>query len=340
VKHGFGSFVRAAALGGVLSLASLSSALADTVLLNVSYDPTREFYKEFNAAFAEQWKKETGEAVKIQTSHGGSGKQARSVIDGLRADVVTLALDADVDAIVQHSGKIAGDWRSRLPDDSAPYTSTIVFLVRKGNPKNIKDWNDLTGQGVGVITPNPKTSGGARWNFLAAWAWAKEKFGGDEGKIREYVTNLYRNVPVLDTGARGSTTTFAQRGIGDVLLAWENEAFLALEELGPEKFDIVVPSLSIKAQPPVAVVDANVDAKRTRKVAEAYVKYLYSDAGQKLAAKHFYRPVKPAAADPADLKRFTELKLATIDDFGGWKETQPKFFGEGGIFDQIYKPGQ
>jgi sulfate/thiosulfate-binding protein len=340
VKHGFGSFVRAAALGSVLSLASLSSALADTVLLNVSYDPTREFYKEFNAAFAEQWKKETGEAVKIQASHGGSGKQARSVIDGLRADVVTLALDADVDAIVQHSGKIAGDWRSRLPDDSAPYTSTIVFLVRKGNPKNIKDWNDLTGQGVGVITPNPKTSGGARWNFLAAWAWAKEKFGGDEGKIREYVTNLYRNVPVLDTGARGSTTTFAQRGIGDVLLAWENEAFLALEELGPEKFDIVVPSLSIKAQPPVAVVDANVDAKRTRKVAEAYVKYLYSDAGQKLAAKHFYRPVKPAAADPADLKRFTELKLATIDDFGGWKETQPKFFGEGGIFDQIYKPGQ
>jgi sulfate/thiosulfate transport system substrate-binding protein len=340
MRHSLKSVLLSAALGGALAFSAFSIASAQTILLNVSYDPTREFYKEFNAAFAAQWKKDTGETVKIQTSHGGSGKQARSVIDGLQADVVTLALDADVDAIAQHSGKIAKDWRARLPDNSAPYTSTIVFLVRKGNPKNIKDWSDLVKQGVGVITPNPKTSGGARWNFLAAWAWAKETFAGDEAKIREYVTNLYRNVPVLDTGARGSTTTFAQRGIGDVLLAWENEAFLALEELGPDKFDIVVPSLSIKAQPPVAVVDANVDAKGTRKAAEAYLNFLYSDAGQKLAAKHYYRPVKSATADPADLKRFPELKLATIDDFGGWKDAQPKFFGEGGIFDQIYKPGQ
>jgi sulfate/thiosulfate-binding protein len=340
MKHGLSSFMRAVTLGGVLALAPLSAALADTVLLNVSYDPTREFYKEVNAAFAEQWKKDTGETVKIQTSHGGSGKQARSVIDGLAADVVTLAMDADIDAIVEKSGKIAKDWRSKLPHNSAPYTSTIVFLVRKGNPKNIKDWNDLVQPGVGVITPNPKTSGGARWNFLAGWAWAKEKFGGDEAKIREYVTNLYRNVPVLDTGARGSTTTFAQRGIGDVLLAWENEAFLALEELGPDKFEIVAPSISIKAEPPVALVDGNVDAKGTRKVAEAYLTYLYSDAGQKLAAKHFYRPADAAKVDAAELKRFPELKLATIEDFGGWKEAQPHFFGDGGIFDQLYKLGQ
>jgi sulfate/thiosulfate-binding protein len=330
----------AAAFGLVLPLGAFNSANAQTTLLNVSYDPTRELYKEVNAAFAEQWKKDTGETVTIQTSHGGSGKQARSVIDGLPADVVTLALEADIDAIAEKSGKIAKDWRGRLEHNSAPYTSTIVFLVHKGNPKGIKDWNDLVKQGVGVITPNPKTSGGARWNFLAAWAWAKDKFGGDEAKVKEYVTNLYRNVPVLDTGARGSTTTFAQRGIGDVLLAWENEAYLALEELGPDKFEIVAPSISIKAEPPVALVDGNVDAKGTRKAAEAYLKFLYSDAGQQIAAKHFYRPSNPSAAKPEDLKRFSELKLATIEEFGGWKAAQPKFFGEGGIFDQIYKPGQ
>ena len=340
MRHGFKSLLLTAALSGVLSFAAPSAANAQTILLNVSYDPTREFYKEFNAAFAEQWKKQTGETVTIRTSHGGSGKQARSVIDGLPADVVTLALEADIDAIAEKSGKLPKDWRGRLAHNSSPYTSTIVFLVRKGNPKNIKDWNDLVRPGVGVITPNPKTSGGARWNFLAGWAWAKEKFGGDEAKIREYVTNLYRNVPVLDTGARGSTTTFAQRGIGDVLLAWENEAFLALEELGPDKFEIVVPSISIKAEPPVALVDGNVDAKGTRKVAEAYVNYLYSEAGQKLAAKHFYRPADAAKVDAAALQRFPELKLATIEDFGGWKEAQPRFFGDGGIFDQLYKPGQ
>nr|WP_051094153.1 sulfate ABC transporter substrate-binding protein [Kaistia granuli] len=314
--------------------------LADVQLLNVSYDPTRELYKAYNAAFAKHWKAETGETVTIQQSHGGSGKQARSVIDGLDADVVTLALEADIDAIVKASGKIPADWRGRLPHNSSPYTSTIVFLVRKGNPKEIKDWGDLIRDGVEVITPNPKTSGGARWNYLAAWAYANKAFGNDPAKTKEFVATLFKHVPVLDTGARGSTTTFAQRGIGDVLLAWENEAFLALEELGPDKFDIVVPPLSILAEPPVALVDANVDAKGTRKQAQAYLDYLYSAEGQKIAAANFYRPSKPELVDPAALERFPNIDLVTIDDpqFGGWAKAQPEHFGDGGIFDQIYKP--
>jgi len=334
------TFLFTAALAASVQFGGLGFAFADTTLLNVSYDPTRELYKDFNAAFAEKWKADTGETVTIRMSHGGSGAQARAVIDGLEADVVTLALEADINAIAEATGKIPADWRSKLPNNSAPYTSTIVFLVRKGNPKGIKDWDDLIRDDVQVITPNPKTSGGARWNLLAAWGWANEKFGGDEAKVRDYVTQLYRHVPVLDTGARGSTTTFVQRGIGDVLLAWENEAFLALEELGPDQFDIIVPSISIKAEPPVALVDGNVDQKGTRKVAEAYLEYLYSDAGQKIAAKHFYRPANPEAADPEDMKRFPDVKLVTIEDFGGWKEAQPRFFADGGLFDQIYKPGQ
>ena len=322
-------------LGG---LAWNTTASADTTLLNVSYDPTRELYRDFDAAFAEHWKAETGETVTINQSHGGSGAQARAVIDGLEADVVTLALEADINAIAKATGKIPADWRSKLPNNSAPYTSTIVFLVRKGNPKGVKDWGDLVKDGIQVITPNPKTSGGARWNFLAALAWARAADGGDEAKAQAYVADLFKHVPVLDTGARGSTTTFVQRGIGDVMISWENEAFLALDELGPDQFEIVVPSISIKAEPPVALVAGNVDAHGTRKVAEAYLEYLYSDAGQKIAARHYYRPFKPGAADPADLKRFPDLKLATIDDFGGWKEAQPKYFGDGGVFDQIYKP--
>lgn len=328
-----------AALAASAQVGGLGFAFADTTLLNVSYDPTRELYKEFNAAFAEHWRTQAGEMVTIQQSHGGSGKQARSVIDGLEADVVTLALEADINAIAEASGKIPADWRGRLPNNNAPYTSTIVFLVRKGNPKQITDWDDLVKEGVQVITPNPKTSGGARWNLLAAWGWAEEEFGGDEDKVRAYVGELYSHVPVLDTGARGSTTTFAQRGIGDVLLAWENEAFLSIEELGPDQFEVVVPSISIKAEPPVALVDANVDARGTREVAEAYLEYLYSDIGQRIAAKHFYRPFNPEAADPEDLERFSEVTLVSIDDFGGWTEAQPHFFGDGGVFDQIYKPG-
>lgn len=320
----------------------MSAAFADTTLLNVSYDPTRELYKDFNAAFVAKWKADTGETLTIQTSHGGSGKQARAVIDGLDADVVTLALESDISAIVDATKKINPDWRSKYPHNSAPYTSTIVFLVRKGNPKGIKDWGDLTKDGVEVITPNPKTSGGARWNYLAAWAWAYGQYGGDEAKIKEYITTLFQHVPVLDTGARGSTTTFAQRELGDVLLAWENEAYLSLDEFGADKFDIVVPPQSILAEPPVAVVDANVDAKGTRKAAEAYLQYLYSEEGQTLAAKHFYRPTEPELV-PADLlKKLPELKLVTIDDpiFGGWAKAQPYHFGDGGTFDQIYKPKQ
>ncbi|MEQ1936865.1 sulfate ABC transporter substrate-binding protein [Mesorhizobium sp. CN5-321] len=334
------SLLLSAALAAIAQFGSLGFAFADVTLLNVSYDPTRELYKDFDAAFAAKWKKDTGETVTIQTSHNGSGAQARSVIDGLPADVVTLALEADINAIAEKTGKIPADWRGKLPNNNAPYTSTIVFLVRKGNPKGIKDWGDLIKDGVQVITPNPKTSGGARWNFLAAWAWARVQYGGDDKKAQDFVQKVYQHVPVLDTGARGATNTFAQRGLGDVLLAWENEAFLALDELGPDKFDIVVPSVSIKAEPPVALVDGNVDAKGTRKVAEAYLQYLYSDEGQKIAAKHYYRPFKPEAADLADLKRFPDLKLATIDEFGGWKKAQPAYFGDGGVFDQIYKPGQ
>lgn len=333
-------FLTVALLASSIQVGGLGVAFADTTILNVSYDPTRELYKDFNAAFAEKWKADTGETVTIQASHGGSGKQARAVIDGLAADVVTLALEADIDAIAKETGKIPADWKTKFGNNSAPYTSTIVFLVRKGNPKGIKDWGDLVKDDIQVITPNPKTSGGARWNFLAAWAWARAANGGDDTKAQEYVTQLFKHVPVLDTGARGSTTTFVQRGLGDVLLAWENEAYLSLEELGPDNFDIVTPSISIKAEPPVALVDGNVDVKGTRKVAEAYLQYLYSDVGQKIAAKHYYRPFKPEVADPNDIKRFADVKLVTIDEFGGWKEAQPKYFGDGGLFDQIYKPGQ
>ncbi len=325
---------------GVLILSCvLTPALAQTRLLNVSYDPTRELYRDYNNAFAAYWKQRTGVTIALQQSHGGSGAQARAVIDGLEADVVTLALEADIDAIVENSGKIASNWRARLPNNSAPYTSTIVFLVRKGNPKNIKDWGDTVRPEVKVLTPNPKTSGGARWNLLAAWAWARDRFNGDEAKVQDFVAQLYRNVPVLDTGARGSTTTFVRRGIGDVLLAWENEAFLALDELGPGKFEIVVPSISIRAEPPVALVDKNVAARGTTEAASAYLEYLYSDVGQKVAAKNHYRPFKPELTSAEDRKRFPEIKLATIEDFGGWKTVQPKYFGDGGIFDAIYKPG-
>lgn len=331
-----------ALLAGAVQFGGLGFAYADTTLLNVSYDPTRELYKEYNEAFAKHWKAESGETVTIQQSHGGSGKQARAVIDGLDADVVTLALESDINAIVEKSQKINPDWRSKLPNNASPYTSTIIFLVRKGNPKGINDWGDLIKDGVQVITPNPKTSGGARWNYLAAWAWANGQFAGDEAKIKEFVGNLYAHVPILDTGARGSTVTFAEREQGDVLLAWENEAYLALDEFGAEKFDIVFPPQSILAEPPVAVVDANVDAKGSRKVAEAYLNYLYSAEGQTIAAKHHYRPSKPELVPAADLQKLPELKLVSIDDpiFGGWKKAQPYHFGDGGIFDQIYKPAQ
>jgi sulfate/thiosulfate-binding protein len=308
----------------------------DVKLLNVSYDPTRELYRDFNAAFAKDWQQKKGQKVEVETSHGGSGKQARAVIDGLEADVVTLALAYDVDSIAQRAKLFPANWQKRLPENSSPYTSTIVFLVRKGNPKKIKDWPDLLRPGVAVITPNPKTSGGARWNYLAAWAYGLKIFNGDETKTRNMVRALFRNVPVLDTGARGSTTTFVQNGIGDVLLAWENEAFLSVEELGPDKFEIVVPKLSILAEPPVALVDKNVDKHGTREVAQAYLQYLYSPEGQKIAAKHYYRPRYPQYADPADIARFPKVELVTIDQvFGSWAQAQAKHFAEGGVFDQI-----
>ena len=330
------SFVLGAAVASLVLAGGPSHTLADTTILNVSYDPTREFYQEFNEAFAEHWQQQTGEEITIQQSHGGAGKQARAVIDGLEADVVTLALAYDIDEIAARSGWLPKNWQSRLPHNSSPYTSTIVFLVRKGNPKGIQDWGDLVKKDVQVITPNPKTSGGARWNYLAAWAWALRQPGGDDQKAQAFVAKLYQHVPVLDTGARGSTTTFVQRGIGDVLLAWENEAFLALEELGPDQFEIVVPSLSILAEPPVTLVDHVADKHGTREVAQAYLEYLYSPTGQALAAKHFYRPVAPEHADPADLERFPEVELITIDDvFGGWQEAQSRHFADGGIFDQI-----
>jgi sulfate transport system substrate-binding protein len=329
-------------LAGSVQFGTLGFALADTTILNVSYDPTRELYKVYDEAFAKHWKAETGETVTIQQSHGGSGKQARAVIDGLDADVVTLALESDINAIVDNSKKINPDWRSKFENNSAPYTSTIVFLVRKGNPKGIKDWGDLIKEGVQVITPNPKTSGGARWNYLAAWSWANTEYGGDEGKIKQFIGNLYAHVPVLDTGARGSTVTFAERELGDVLLAWENEAYLALDEFGADKFDIVIPPTSILAEPPVAIVDANVDAKGTRKVAEAYLNYLYSAEGQTIIAKNHYRPAKRDLVPAEDLAALPDIKLVTIDDplFGGWKKAQPYHFGDGGIFDQVYKPAQ
>lgn len=317
------------------SLISVSVFAKDITLLNVSYDPTRELYREFNAAFAKHWQAKTGDTVKIDQSHGGSGAQSRAVIDGLRADVVTLALAGDIDPIAKIGGLLPQDWVTKLPNNSAPYTSTIVFLVRKGNPKNIKDWDDLVKKGVEVITPNPKTSGGARWNYLAAWAFAKKQ-GKDDAGAQEFVRQLFKNVPVLDTGARGSTTTFVQRGIGDVLLTWENEAFLAINELGEDEVEIVVPSISILAEPSVAVVDKNAEAKGTAEVAQAYLQYLYTKEGQNIAAKHYYRPRDPQVAQ-AYADKFPQLELVTIDDFGGWKKAQPEHFGDGGIFDQIYQ---
>ncbi|GAA4785207.1 sulfate ABC transporter substrate-binding protein [Lysobacter hankyongensis] len=311
---------------------------ADGELLNVSYDPTREFYAEVNERFSAQWKQQTGETLKIRASHGGSGKQARSVIDGLEADVVTLAVAVDIDAIVQNGKLLPANWQSRLPHNSSPYTSTIVFLVRKGNPKKIADWGDLAKPGVAVITPNPKTSGGARWNYLAAWAWASKEYR-DGDKVVGFLTRLFKNVPVLDTGARGSTTTFVERGIGDVLIAWENEALLTLNQADTRgKFEIVVPSLSIKAEPPVAWVDKNVAKHGTRKQAEAYLRFLYSPEGQQLAAKHFYRPAEPDKVPAAALARFPKVPLVTVDAaFGGWKKAQADHFADGAFFDSIYK---
>ena len=318
-------------------LAAAGAAWAQNItLLNVSYDPTRELYADFNKAFAAHWKARTGATVNVRQSHGGSGKQARSVIDGLDADVVTLALAYDIDEISNIGKLLPADWQKRLKNNSSPYTSTIVFLVRNGNPKCIKDWDDLAKPGIGVITPNPKTSGGARWNYLAAWGYALKKFNNDEAKAREFVAAILKNVPVLDSGARGSTTTFVERGIGDVLLAWENEALLALKELGPDKFDIVAPSLSILAEPPVAVVDKVVDKKRTRAVATAYLEYLYSPEGQDIAGQHYYRPTDPAVA-ARYAKQFPKLNLFTIDQvFGGWAKAQKTHFADGGVFDQIY----
>jgi sulfate/thiosulfate-binding protein len=324
------------ALIAALALANpLAASAAEVTLLNVSYDPTRELYQDYNAAFAKYWQAKTGDKVTIKQSHGGSGKQARSVIDGLEADVVTLALAYDVDAIHEKARLIPKDWQKRLKHNSAPYTSTIVFLVRKGNPKAIKDWDDLVKPGVSVITPNPKTSGGARWNYLAAWAFAQKKYGSED-KAKEFVGKLFKNVPVLDSGARGSTTTFIERGIGDVAISWENEAFLALKELGPDKFEVVVPSLSILAEPTVTIVDKVVDKRKTRPVAQAYLDYLYSEEGQDIAGKHYYRPTLPSAAAKYE-KQFPKLKLITIDDtFGGWQKAQKTHFSDGGVFDQIY----
>jgi len=322
-------------------LAALSAsfqAFAERTLLNVSYDPTRELYQEFNQAFVRYWKEKTGEDVKVQQSHGGAGKQARAVIDGLEADVLTLALSYDIDQIAQRARLLPQDWQKRLPNNSAPYTSTIVFLVRKGNPKGIKDWDDLVKEGVAVITPNPKTSGGARYNYLAAWAFAEKKYGGKDA-AKDFVKKLYKNVPVLDSGARGSTTTFVQRGLGDVLLAWENEAFLSIDQFGDNQFEIVVPPTSILAETPVAEVDKVVKKNETKDLAEAYLNYLYSPVGQKLAAKHYYRPYQPEHADPKDLARLPKISLFKVDEFfGGWQKVQTEHFDDGGIFDQIYVP--
>ena len=320
----------------VSALALSPVALAATSILNVSYDPTRELYQDFNAAFAKHWKAKTGEQLTIKASHGGSGKQARAVIDGLEADVVTLALAYDIDEIAAKGKLLPEDWQKRLPYNSSPYTSTIVLLVRKGSPKHIHDWDDLVKPGVAVITPNPKTSGGARWNFLAAWGYALKKYGSED-KAKEFVAALYKNVPVLDSGARGSTTTFTERGIGDVFISWENEAFLAVKELGPEKFEIIVPSLSILAEPPVALVDKVVDKRGTRKVAEAYLQHLYSEEGQDIAGKNFYRP-RDAKVAAKYASTFPKVNLFTIDEvFGGWAKAQKKFFVDGAVFDQIYQ---
>jgi len=324
-------------LSPLLLVAALAAPAAAQELLNVSYDPTRELYQDVNAAFAKQYQAKAGKSVAVQQSHGGSSKQARAVIDGLEADVVTLALAYDIDAVAE-AGLLPKDWQKRLPSNSSPYTSTIVFLVRKGNPKGIKDWADLVKPGVQVITPNPKTSGGARWNYLAAWAYALKQPGGSDAKAKEFVTALYKNVPVLDSGARGSTVTFVQRGIGDVLLAWENEAFLSIKELGPDKVDIVVPSLSILAEPPVAIVDKVVDKKGTRAVAQAYLEYLYTPEAQEIAARNYYRPRLDAVAKKYAAS-FPKVNLITIDDvFGGWQKAQKTHFADGGVFDLVYSP--
>jgi sulfate/thiosulfate transport system substrate-binding protein len=330
------------ALAGLLLTYSIQGRAqgGEVSLLNVSYDPTRELYQDFNQAFAKYWKAKTGQTVTVEQSHGGSSKQARAVIDGLQADVVTLALAYDIDAISQNAGLLPADWQKRLPQNSTPYTSTIVFLVRKGNPKHIKDWDDLVKPGVAVITPNPKTSGGARWNYLAAWAYGLKQPGGNEQTAQDFVKRLYKNVPVLDSGARGSTTTFVQREIGDVLIAWENEAFLSIKELGPEKVEIVVPSQSILAEPPVSIVDKVVDKKGTRKVAQAYLEYLYTPEGQEIAAKNYYRPRLDSVAKKY-ASTFPKIKLVTIDEvFGGWQKAQKTHFADGGVFDQIYQPNQ
>ncbi len=346
-----------AAGAGLLAAALLGAGAAGAKslqLLNVSYDPTREFYRELNAEFARDWKAKTGDDVTIDMSHGGGGAQARAVIDGLEADVVTLALSYDIDQIAERTKRIPANWQARLPAQSSPYTSTIVFLVRKGNPKQIKDWGDLVRPDVKVITPNPKTSGGARWNYLAAWAFVLERELGDlakvsdpaaapavqaaEAKAEAFLRQLFRNVPVLDSGARGSTNTFVQRKLGDVLITWENEAFLALDEFGAGQLEVVVPSLSILAQPPVSVVDAVAEKHGVKPVAEAYLKFLYTPIGQRLAAKHYFRPIEPQHADPADLKRFPKLELVNIELFGGWKKAQDRHFGDGGLFDRIYLP--
>ncbi|WP_394823245.1 sulfate ABC transporter substrate-binding protein [Pendulispora albinea] len=321
-----------------LAYVAQSALAGDGSLLNVSYDPTREFYQEYNAAFAKHWQQKSGKSVSVRQSHGGSGKQARSVIDGLEADVVTLALAYDIQEIAERGKLLPDNWQSRLPNNSSPYTSTIVFLVRKGNPRGIKDWPDLLKPGTSVVTPSPKTSGGARWNYLAAWGYALKQNGGNEAAARDFVTQLYRNVPVLDSGARGATITFVKHGIGHVLIAWENEALLAINEMGKDNFEIVVPSTSILAEPPVAVVDKNVDKHGTRAQAEEYVKYLYSDEGQEIAARRYYRPRNPAVFAKY-AARFPAVKLFTVDDtFGGWTKTQKVHFADGGIFDQIYQP--
>jgi sulfate/thiosulfate transport system substrate-binding protein len=317
-----------------------TQAQKNVTLLNVSYDPTRELYQEFNAAFAKFWQGKAGEVVTVNQSHGGSGKQARAVIDGLEADVVTLALAYDIDEIHQKAKRIPAEWQKRLPQNSSPYTSTIVLLVRKGNPKGIKDWDDLAKPGVSVITPNPKTSGGARWNYLAAWGYALKRPGGDDAKAKDFVTRIYKNVPVLDSGARGSTTTFVERGIGDVFISWENEALLAVKELGKDQFEIIIPSVSILAEPPVTIVDKVVDKRGTRAVAQAYLEYLYAEEGQKIAAKHYYRPRVASVAAQYN-GQFPTVNLFTIDEvFGSWQKAQQTHFADGGTFDQIYQPGR
>lgn len=332
------AWIALATLAAAFVLGLPAQAQSSLTLLNVSYDPTRELYREVDAAFAKAYKEKSDVDVRIRQSHGGSGKQARSVIDGLDADVVTLALAYDIDAIAAR-GLLPSDWQSRLPRNSSPYTSTIVFLVRKGNPKQIHDWGDLVKDGVEVITPNPKTSGGARWNYLAAWAYALQRGNGSEAEAKAFVAELFRHVPVLDTGARGATTTFVERGVGDVLLAWENEAFLAQKELGPDKFDIVVPSLSILAEPPVAIVDQNVDRKGTRELAQAYLEFLYTPQAQEIIARNYYRPSGAQVASRF-AGQFPQVKLVTIDDaiFGGWQKAQQTHFNDGGTFDQIYQP--